>query len=332
MMAAFLVGRPKPFAEKSWLGKLSERSVEWMRGHYEHALDFALDSGPVMLVVLAATIALNIYLFGVVPKGFFPEQDSGQMIGGLQADQSSSFQITQKRLRQFVGIIGRDPAVSTVVAFVGGGRGGAASAFMFTSLEPKAQRKVSTEDVMARLRPQLAKVTGASLFLAPVQDLRIGGRQSNATYQYTLEADNLQDLRTWATKLTDAMNAQWELEDVNSDQQDHGLQSFVTIDRDKATALGLNNTQIDNTLYDAFGQRQVSTIYQDVNQYHVVMEVGPEWQQDPTALSDVYVSSSRSIPTPATEIAGQGQTPIGVSTPVANATPLTIATAAGSQG
>jgi multidrug efflux pump len=331
MLAAYLVGRPKPYAKKSWIGRFSDDVVNRMRRVYEHALDWSLDSGPIILAVLAATIVLNWYLFTVVPKGFFPEQDSGQMIGGLQADQSSSFQITQKRLRQFVNIIGNDPDVQTVVAFVGGGRG-AASAFMITSLKPKGVRSGSTEKVMADLRPQLAKVTGASLFLAPVQDLRIGGRQSNASYQYTLEADNLTDLKTWAQKLTDAMNSQWALEDVNSDQQDHGLQSFVTIDHDKATGLGLNNTQIDNTLYDAFGQREVSTIYEDINQYHVVMEVAPQFAQDPTTLDHVYVSSGRSIPTPVASAAAQGQTAIGVNAPVANATPLTTAQGSSSQG
>ena len=331
MLAAFLVGRSKPYAEKGWMGRLSDNVVGGMRRVYERALDLSLDSGPIILMVLAATVVLNVYLFTIVPKGFFPEQDSGQMIGGLQADQSSSFQITQKRLRQFVAIIGKDPDVQTVVAFVGGGRG-AASAFMITSLKPKGVRSGSTEKVMADLRPQLAKVVGASLFLAPVQDLRIGGRQSNATYQYTLEADNLDDLRTWATKLTAAMNSQWELEDVNSDQQDHGLQSFVTIDHDKATALGLNNTQIDNTLYDAFGQREVSTIYEDINQYHVVMEVAPQWGQDPTVLDHVYVSSGRSIPSPAATAAAMGQTAIGVAVPPANATTLTTAVGAGSGG
>jgi multidrug efflux pump len=331
MLAAYLVGRPKPFSEKNWIGRLSDNSVNVMRRIYERALDASLDSGPVILGVLAATVVLNVYLFTVVPKGFFPEQDSGQMIGGLQADQSSSFQITQKRLRQFVAIIGKDPDVQTVVAFVGGGRG-AASAFMLTTLKPKGQRSGSTEKVMADLRPQLAKVTGASLFLAPVQDLRIGGRQSNATYQYTVEADNLEDLKTWAQKLTDAMNSQWDLEDVSSDQQDHGLQSFVTIDQGKAAALGLNNTQIDNTLYDAFGQREVSTIYEDNNQYHVVMEVAPQWGQDPTVLDKVYVSSGRSIPTPVASAAAQGQTAIGVAVPVANATTLTGAVGASTGG
>jgi multidrug efflux pump len=331
MMAAFLVGKPKAYADKSWFGRLSDRTVNGMLGLYKRALDLALDSGPVLLVVLIATIALNFYLFTIIPKGFFPEEDTGQMIGGLQADQSSSFQITQKRLLQFVNIIGRDKDVQTVVAFLGGGRG-AASAFIITSLAPKSVRGDSTEDVMARLRPQLARVTGASLFLAPVQDLRIGGRQSNAAYQYTLEAQNLADLREWATKLNTAMQAQWELEDVSTDQQDHGLQSFITIDQDRAAGLGLNNTSIDNVLYDAFGQRDVSTIYEDVNQYHVVMEVAPQYAQDPTTLKLVYVSSSHAAPAPTGFAAARGQSPIGISIPAANVTPLTTALASASGG
>jgi multidrug efflux pump len=333
MMAAYLVGKPKPLAERNWFARFSDGSVNAMRRTYERALDFSLDNGPIILVVLVATIALNFYLYSIVPKGFFPEEDTGQMIGGLQADQSSSFQITQKRLNQFVKIIGADPDVQTAIATAGsnGGRGGA-SAFMITALKPKSERHDSAEDVIARLRPQLAKVTGASLFLAPVQDLRIGGRQSAATYQYTLEAENLADLKTWATKLTVAMNSQWELEDVNSDQQDHGLQSFITVDQDKAAGLGLNNTSIDNVLYDAFGQRDVSNIYEDVNQYHVVMEVAPEFGQDPTVLNKVYVSSGRGSPAPASGLAATGQTPIGIAIPAANVTQLTTAQGLTSQG
>ncbi|MGH6958088.1 MAG: efflux RND transporter permease subunit [Caulobacteraceae bacterium] len=330
MLAAYLVGRPKPLAQKSWLGRFSQRSLEGMQRAYEKALDFALDSGPVFLVVLVCAIGLNVYLFSVVPKGFFPQEDTGQMIGGLVADQSSSFQITQKRLNQFVHIIGDDPAVQSVVAFVGGR--GSASAFLFTSLLPKAQRHASIEKVMGRLRPKLGRVSGASMFLAPVQDLRIGGRQSNATYQYTLEADNLADLRTWATKLDTAMSDQWELEDVNTDQQDHGLESFVAVDHDKAAALGVTDQAIDNTLYDAFGQRTVSTIYEDANQYHVVMEVAPQYAEDPTALKYVYVSSGRAAPTPPGFAAVSGQAPIGVSIPAANVTPATTAAASASGG
>jgi multidrug efflux pump len=326
MMAAYLVGQPKRADQKSWFGRASDGAVNWMRGRYEWALDLALDSGPVILVLLIATIGLNFYLFSIVPKGFFPAEDTGQMIGGLQADQSSSFQITQRRLRQFVGIIGNDPDVQTVVASLGGGRG-AASAFMIISLKPKGARSGDTASVIARLRPKLATVTGASLFLAPVQDLRIGGRQANATYQYTLEADNLTDLREWATKLTVAMNSQWELQDVNSDQQDHGLQSFLTVDRNQAVALGLTTAAIDNALYDAYGQRDVSTIYEDVNQYHVVMEVAPQYTTDPTTLNDVYVSTGHGAPAPPGAAAAHGLTPIGISNQVANVTPLSTAVA-----
>ncbi|HEX3917210.1 MAG TPA: efflux RND transporter permease subunit [Caulobacteraceae bacterium] len=332
MMAAYLVRRPSPSGKRSWFRKVSEGAVNGMRRVYERALDLALDSGPVIIVLLIATIGLNFYLFSIVPKGFFPSEDTGQMIGGLQADQSSSFEVTEKRLRQFVGIIGNDKDVQTVVAFIGGGRGGS-SAFMITSLLPKDQRGGdSTDDVIARLRPKLAQVTGASLFLAPVQDLRIGGRQSNATYQYTLEADNLTDLREWATKLTVAMNSQWELEDVNSDQQDHGLQSFITFDANKVAQLGLSNTSIDNALYDAYGQRDVSTIYEDVNQYHVVMEVAPQFTTDPTTLNYVYVSSGHAAAAPTGAAAALGQTPIGLSTPAANVTPLTRIQASASGG
>jgi multidrug efflux pump len=328
MMAAFLVGKPKPFHEKGWFARFSDRTTGGMLRLYERALDWSLDAGPIMLTVLIATIALNVYLFTIVPKGFFPEQDTGQMIGGLQSDQSSSFAITEKRLRQFVGILGRQKDVQTVVAFLGGGRG-AASAFMLVSLKPKSERSLSAEGVMGQLRGQFGRVTGASLFLAPVQDLRIGGRQSNATYQYTLEADSLADLREWATKLTAAMNDQPELTDVNSDQQDHGLQSYITLDRDKAARYGLTSTQIDSTLDDAFGQRDASTIYQDVNQYHVVMEVAPQYGQDPTVLNQVYISAQTPVSASAGQAAALGQTPIGVTTAAANVTSSSQATGSG---
>jgi len=199
---------------------------------------------------------------------------------------------------------------------------------MLVSLYPKAVRGASADQIVARLRAPLARVTGASLFLNPVQDLRIGGRQSNATYQYTLEADSLDDLKTWATKLTTAMQNEPDLEDVNSDQQDHGLQSFITIDTDKAAQLGLTNSAIDNTLYDAFGQRTASVIYQDVNQYYVVMEVAPQYQQDPTMLRDVYVSRQSVASIPANRAALEGTTAIGVPSQLVNVTASTLAAAA----
>jgi multidrug efflux pump len=290
MMCAYLIDPPKSGRKPGFLARFSDRGFGAMRRVYAKSLDWTLDAGPLMLVVLIATIGLSVFLFGVVPKGFFPQQDTGQMIGGLQSDQSSSFKISQQRLRRFVRIIGHDPAVATVVAFAGGRSSGG---FLITSLKPRSQRKGGAQAVIARLRPKLAQVTGANLFLNPVQDVRVGGRQSNATYQFTLKADNLADLRAWATKLSEAMKSQSALTDVNTDQEDHGLESFVNIDQNKAARLGLTNRAIDNTLYDAFGQRQVSTIYREENQYHVVMEVAPQYAQDPTVLSQVYISNGK---------------------------------------
>ena len=291
MMCAFLIQPPKEGHRPGWVARVSDGAFNAMQSVYRRALTWALDAGPVILAVLVATIALNVYLFTIIPKGFFPQQDTGALQGGLQTDQSSSFQISQQRLRRFVGIVQRDPAVQTVVAFAGRN---AAGGFLQVALKPRSQRDASADQVVARLRPRLARVTGASLFLNPVQDFRMGGRQGNATYQYTLKADNLADLRSWATKLSEAMKTQPSLADVNSDQEDHGLQAFLTIDRNKAGRLGLTNSQIDNTLYDAFGQRQVSTIFRDENQYHVVMEVNPAFNQNTEALKNIYVSNGKS--------------------------------------
>jgi len=289
MMCAFLIDRPRTTAAgPGRVTRLAEGSFAWMQRVYEKALDWALDSGPVMLVVLVATIALSVYLYNVAPKGFFPQQDTGSIAGGLQTDQSSSFAITSKRLRQLVSIVRHDPSIENVVAFAGNN---AAGGFLFTTLKPRNQEKGGSAAVVARLRPKLARVVGAALFLNPVQDVRVGGRQSNATYQYTLQADDLTQLRQWASKLAEALKLQPVLQDVNTDQEDHALDSYVTIDHDKAARLGLTDTQIDNTLYDAFGERQVSVIYKDTNQYRIVMEADPRFTQDPTMLNDVYVST-----------------------------------------
>ena len=304
MMCAFLIDPPKPGRRPGWFSRISDKAFSGMTRVYEKGLDWVLDAGPLMLVVLIATIVLSLYLFTVVPKGFFPQQDTGQMIGGLQSDQSSSFKISAKRLGRFVSIIHHDPAVQTVVAFAGGRSAGG---FLVVSLKPKGERKGGAQAVISRLRPKLARVTGANLFLNPVQDVRVGGRQSNATYQFTLKAENLSDLRLWAGRLAEAMKQQPALVDVNTDQEDHGLESFVTIDYDKAARLGLTNRAIDNVLYDAFGQRQVSTIYKDENQYHVIMEVDPAFAQDPTALREVYVSNGQAARSPAGAAAGGGQ-------------------------
>jgi multidrug efflux pump len=266
---------------------------------YEHALDWALASKGLVMLILAGVVALNVWLFVAVPKGFFPQQDSGQLNGGMRADQSISFDQMQGKLRQLVDIIRADPAVDTVVGFTGGSRAG--GGFMFVNLKPVGERSdgAGGQAVIARLRPKLAQVTGVSLFLNPVQDVRMGGRQSNATYQYTLKSDNAADLKAWAVKLADAMKAESALTDVDTDQQENGVQSFVTIDRDAAARQGLSNRDIDNALYDAFGQRQVATIYAALNQYHVVMQALPQLTQTPAALRDVRVPGSATGAAPA---------------------------------
>jgi multidrug efflux pump len=287
MMCAYLVDPPRAPERRGRLARLADDIFAAMQRIYVRALDWALDAGPLMLVVLAVTIVLFVYLTAITPKGFFPQQDTGQMVGGLQSDQSSSFAITQQRMRQLVRTIGSDPAVATEVAFAGNNASGG---FMFVTLKPK-NRRAPIEQVIQRLRPKLSRVIGVSLFLNPVGDVQVGGRQSNATYQFTLQADNLDDLRTWASRLAERMKTKPDLIDVNTDQEDHGLESFITVDRDQAARLHLTNKQIDNTLYDGFGQRQVSTIYKETNQYKIVMEVDPRFSHDPTALNDVYVSN-----------------------------------------
>jgi multidrug efflux pump len=274
-----------------------------MQRVYAHALDWALHSAWLVMLILVFVVGLNVYLFAAAPKGFFPQQDTGQITGGIRADQSISFQAMQAKLRQLVDIIRKDPAVDTVVGFTGGSRAG--GGFMFVNLKPAAERDVKGQAVIARLRPQLAKVTGVQLFLNPVQDLRMGGRSSNSTYQYTLKSDNRADLKNWATKLADSMKNQPELTDVDTDQQDNGVETFVTIDKDTTSRLGMSVRDVDNALYNAFGQRQVATIYDELNQYKVVMEVAPEFAQSPEALRDVYVAS-KAAATSATTTAGTG--------------------------
>jgi multidrug efflux pump len=287
MMCAWLL---KPGNDERPPGRISrwfERGYAHVHRSYEASLDWALGHRWLVMLILLAVVGLNVYLFIAVPKGFFPQQDTGQLNGGLRADQSISFQAMQSKLRQLIDIIRRDPAVETVVGFTGGSRAG--GGFMFVNLKPVSQRKDSGQQVIARLRPQLARVTGVSLFLNPVQDVRMGGRQSNATYQYTLKSDNLADLRLWATRLADAMKNQPDLTDVDTDQEENGVETFVTVDHDSAARLGLTARDVDNALYDAFGQRQVATIYNELNQYHVVMEVAPRFARSPESLKDVYV-------------------------------------------
>ncbi|MDM0113340.1 efflux RND transporter permease subunit [Variovorax sp. J22R133] len=275
------------------LGRMAERSYDWILRRYEHGLDWALHSKALVMFILLAVIGLNVYLFREVPKGFFPQQDSGRFNAGLRADRSISSAEMQTKLREVVDIIRKDEAVESVVGFAGGSRAG--GGFLFASLKPVSQRKDSGLAVIARLRPQLAKVVGLQVFLNPVQDLRSGGRSSNSTYQYSLKSDNAADLRVWATKLADELKQFPMLTDVDTDQAENGVETMVQVNSEEARRLGLTAQSIDNAMYNAFGQRQVATIYTELNQYHVVMEWAPPYTRGPNALNDVYVPVTRTV-------------------------------------
>ncbi|MBC7794587.1 MAG: efflux RND transporter permease subunit, partial [Clostridia bacterium] len=254
---------------------------------YERTLDWALANPRIIMLSLVVTVGVNIYLYGAVPKGFIPQQDSGRLVGNMRADQSASFQSMREKFTQLQQIMKEDPAVDIVVGFASGAGG-----FTFAQLKPLAERKVSSDEVLARLRPKLSRIAGAQLFLQVAQEFRMGGRQSSAQYQYTLQSDSLDDLRTWTPKIAAAVKTFPGLADVDTDQQEKGLEIRVSVDRDTASRLGLTAQQIDNNLYDFFGQRQVSTIYNALNQYHVVMEVAPEFRDNPKSLDDVYIAST----------------------------------------
>jgi multidrug efflux pump len=266
-----------------------------VHGGYERSLAWALRHGGLVMLILFGAVCLNVVLFTLVPKGLFPTQDTGRLVGSLQADQSVSFQAMTQKLRQMIDIVQSDPAVDHVVGFTGVGSGGGGGQIntgsVFVALKPITQRP-SVDEVTARLRPQLAKVPGGRLFLTAVQDIRAGGRQSNSAFQYTLQSDSTDDLFTWTPKLVTALEHSAVLADVNSDQQQKGLETDLVIDRDTASRLGITASQIDSTLYDAFGQRQVSVIYSAINQYHVVMEIDPRYTQYPASLSDIYIATS----------------------------------------
>lgn len=318
MMCAWLLKSGEQHKKPGLVARWFERGFERMLKVYEHCLDWALSSAALVMTILVFVVGLNVYLFAAAPKGFFPQQDTGQINGGMRADQSISFQAMQSKLRQLVDIIKDDPAVATVVGFTGGGRAG--GGFMFIDLKPASQRTDKGQAVIARLRPQLAKVTGISLFLNPVQDLRMGGRSSNSTYQYTLISDNQADLKKWAAKLADQMKLQPALIDVDTDQAENGVETFVSIDKDRATQLGVQVKDIDNALYNSFGQRQVATIYAELNQYHVIMEVAPRYAQSPEALRSVYVPASN-----AAAVAAAGTSTATATASVATASNTTAA-------
>ena len=289
MMCAYVI-RHRPAHQPGRLSRAVERSFNAVLEQYDRSLTWALAHARTMMLILLATLGLNVYLFYIVPKGFFPQQDTGRLVGSIQADQSVSFQSMRQKLTQFITILRRDPAVQDVVGFTGGGQTN--SGFVFVSLKPPSERKLSADQIIGRLRRELSQVAGATLFLQSTQDIRVGGRASNAQYQYTLQGDDLEELYAWAPKITEALQHVPVLTDVNSDQQQNGLETDLVIDRPSAARLGLTASQIDNTLYDAFGQRQVSTIYNALNQYHVVMEVAPQYWQTPDMLDELYVSTS----------------------------------------
>ena len=296
--------KPRSSKPPGRLFRISERVFDSMLSGYRRSLGWALRHGPLMMIILFATIALNVYLYVVVPKGFFPQQDTGRLNGNIRADQSISFQAMRTKVQRFIDLVGKDPAVDLVIGFTGGGNRNTAS--LFVSLKPLSERKESADEVIARLRKTLANEPGAQLFLQSVQDIRIGGRAGNAQYQYTLQGDDLNELREWAPKVQVALNNLPMLADVNTDQEIKGLQTSLVFDRDAMARLGLTQAQVDSALNDAFGQRQVSTIYNALNQYHVVMEVAPQYWQNPESLRDIYLQTPSGASTPLSTIAKWG--------------------------
>jgi multidrug efflux pump len=276
--------------------RLSERGFELIHKSYAKSLAVVLKHPQLTLVITLVTIGVSIYLYILVPKGFFPQQDTGQIGGNIQADQDISFSAMREKLHAYLKIVEADPAVDNVTGFTGGGTLNSAS--MWMQLKPLSVRKVSADQVINRLRGKLARIPGATLYLSAAQDIHVGGRGSNSQYQYTLQSDNLKDLNEWAPRLLNKLKTVPLVLDANTDQQVHGLQTELIIDRSTASRLGVNPQAVDTALYSAFGQRQVSTMYTGINQYHVVMEVLPEFQQNPSALNSIYVRSNTGTPIP----------------------------------
>jgi multidrug efflux pump len=280
----------------------SERAFNAILRTYERSLGWVLEHSGLTLIILAITVGVNIYLFKIVPKGFFPQQDNGTVFGGIQGSQDISFQAMQVAVGRIINVVKSDPAVANAMAFTGGG-GATNSGFVYLGLKPLDERKINANQIIDRLRPKLLAVSGANTFLQAGQDLRIGGRQSSAQYQYTIQSDNLQDLVQWGPVLLQQMRKIKILTDVNTDQQNSGLQAMLTYDRETASRLGITPQMVDNSLYEAFGQSQVSTMYTSINQYHVVLEVEPKYWQSPVDLSDVYIRAAQGKVIPLSAIA-----------------------------
>ncbi len=274
--------------------RASERLFDWLLGKYESTLKWVLRHEALTLCVTLLTMGATTYLYVIIPKGFFPQQDTGRISGSIVADQDTSFQSMRNRMTELASTVGKDPGVDAVMAFNGGGFGGRPQnqGNMFITLKPLDQRKLNADQLIGRLRGKLVRFPGVTLYMQPVQDLRVGGRPGNAQYQYTLQADNVQNLLVWTPRMQQKLKTLPGLLDVNSDQQDKGLQAGLVIDRAAAGRLGITTRTIDNVLYDAFGQRQVSTMYTQLNQYHVVLEVAPQFWQNPEGLKYIYVRTS----------------------------------------
>jgi hydrophobe/amphiphile efflux-1 (HAE1) family protein len=291
MCAKFLKPHKKNEHNRFYLA--SERAFDVLLRGYDHGVQWVLRHQTLTLAITIATVCLNVYLFMVIPKGFFPQQDTGVIGGSIQAAQDISFTAMAEKQKQFTDIVMTDPAIATVVAFVGGSGGTVNTGRMFVTLKPlSARRGTSADMVISRLRRKLTDVPGATLYLQAQQDIRVGGRSSNSQYQFTLGSENLQDLNEWAPKMLQKFKSLPQLRDVATDQQDKGLEANLAIDRDTASRLGITPQVIDNALYDAFGQRQATTIYTQLNQYHVAMQVDPRFQRNPDALKNIYVKSS----------------------------------------
>ena len=294
MSAKFL--RPQMNARHNWVYRACEYVFNSVHRAYGKSLAAVLRHPQLTLVITLVTVAINVYLYIIVPKGFFPQQDTGRIGGAIVADQDISFAAMREKMHDFLRIVQADPAMADVQGFTGGGTLNVAS--MWAQLKPLNERKASADQVINRLRGKLARIPGATLYLQAAQDIRVGGRGSNSQFQYTLQSDSLRDLNEWAPKLMDKLKTIPALLDVNTDQQIHGLETRLIIDRSTASRLGVNPEAIDTTLYSAFGQREVSTMYTGMNQYHVVLEVLPEFQQDPTSLDSIYVRSNNGTPIP----------------------------------
>jgi multidrug efflux pump len=305
MCAKFLV--PESERRHGWFYNAGERAFGWLLGGYDRTLTWVLRHPQPMLLITLGTIGLTVYLYTVVPKGFFPQQDTGRLTGSIVGAQDISFTAMRPKMASFVDIVQHDPAVENVVGFTGGSS--VNTGRVFVQLKDISQRKGVTADmVISRLRGKLARIPGATLFLQSVQDIRVGGRGGNAQYQYTLRADNLADLNVWSQRLLERMRSLPGIRDVNSDQQSKGQELDVVIDRDTATRLGISAQLIDSSLYDAFGQRNASTMYMALNQYFVVMEVDPQFQGSPGSLNGIYVLSSTGQEVPLSAFARLEQT------------------------